>query len=271
MFSARISMLLAAAVWTASSIPGFSEDAPTPPAIASFVAVGTGSPKQSECLPAENPAPCVAVPVFIKGIGEDGAEQRLTVDYLVGADLVDKVREDFGATTPVMLRKIQHSLSVGAKAKVPEVKIACKTALPKVAAKVPYTMNSGVKMPLKVETKVAQLAQATRNRIGKKITITSGTRDAARQAEAMRVKISLGENLLHLYANKSAVNEVLHAYRQAKVSGQGKVGVTNAMAQVIEGQVERGVYLSNHLKQGAVDIRSRDLSHRDKTALLQAV
>ncbi|HEY0867629.1 MAG TPA: hypothetical protein VGE01_09625 [Fimbriimonas sp.] len=269
--AARLTTLLAAAVWSGSTIPSYSEEPAPAPQVSEFLAVGTGSPKESLCGPEQATEPCVAVPVFIKGVAPDGTEQRLTVDYRVGSNLIQSVKADFGETTPVVLRNLKKALEVGAKDPAPAVKVASRTVLPSVAARIPYHLNPGVKMPLGVEAKVAALAHATRERTGKKITITSGTRNAVRQAAAMRTKIALGENLTKLYANKTAVKEVIYAYEQAKAAGYGKEDVTNAMAQVIEQQVDQGVYLSNHLKEGAVDIRTRDLSYREKLAILQTV
>ena len=43
------------------------------------------------------------------------------------------------------------------------------------------------------------------------------------------------------------------------------------MTKVIEGQVKKGIYLSKHLRAGAIDVRSRDMSNKEKEYFKQAI
>lgn len=88
---------------------------------------------------------------------------------------------------------------------------------------------------------------------GKKFYVNSGTRDALRQADAMYVKASGGDRLTD-YKNKKAATEVLAAYRGAKAEGKSRSEITQAMANVIQQQINNKVYISSHLKAGGIDI-----------------
>jgi hypothetical protein len=47
--------------------------------------------------------------------------------------------------------------------------------------------------------------------------------------------------------------------------------VIAAMADVIRLQMERGIFISAHLRAGAVDIRNRDMTPAEKHSFLEAV
>lgn len=43
------------------------------------------------------------------------------------------------------------------------------------------------------------------------------------------------------------------------------------MAQVIERQIQRGCYISRHLRASAADVRSRDMTHRERRIFEEVV
>lgn len=88
---------------------------------------------------------------------------------------------------------------------------------------------------------------------GKRFNVNSGTRDPYRQAEAMYVKYP-GDKTFSEYRNRPAINEILEAIRKAQKAGQSRAQIVKAMGDVIKSQVERGIYISSHLKAGAIDI-----------------
>jgi hypothetical protein len=122
-----------------------------------------------------------------------------------------------------------------------------------------------------VSDKVDAIDDAYFRRTGKHITVTSGTRDATRQAKAMYKMLRLGGDVLRLYRNKEAVREVKRAYDAGRAAGKAPDDVVASMYSVIQRQIARGVYISAHLRAGAVDIRSRDMSSADKKAFAAAV
>jgi hypothetical protein len=133
-----------------------------------------------------------------------------------------------------------------------------------------YTLADGVTLSTDIETKVAEIAADYYASRSKDIVVTSGTRSAASQAEAMYVKLQAGDDILKLYGNKTAAKAVKRAYDDGTAAKQPRAAVVDAMRQVLEGQIAADVYLSKHLKAGAVDVRSRDMTAADKTAFRKA-
>ncbi|MGB8386208.1 MAG: hypothetical protein WCG47_34070 [Dermatophilaceae bacterium] len=103
----------------------------------------------------------------------------------------------------------------------------------------------------------------------KDIHVNSGTRTAAQQADAMYIKLAAGDALAE-YINQLAVADIKKAYNDGVVSGKSAAVITD-MAKVIEAQIASGVYISKHLKAGAVDIRIVGMTTADKAAFKQAV
>jgi hypothetical protein len=87
----------------------------------------------------------------------------------------------------------------------------------------------------------------------------------------MYQKLRQGDNLVRLYRNRRAASEVQMAYTRSRGPTIPRETIVQEMAGVIEGQIEQGVYLSRHLVDGAVDVRSRDLTRRQKRAFRAAV
>jgi len=134
-----------------------------------------------------------------------------------------------------------------------------------------YAVQPGVLLPPLVQQKVALLALAFFRRTGKELVITSGTRDAAQQAEAMHELFRLGADVMGLYRNKPAAREIQRAYQVGSATGRPASVVIAAMAEVIRLQIERGTFISAHLRAGAFDVRNKDMSAADKRAFLEAV
>lgn len=133
----------------------------------------------------------------------------------------------------------------------------------------PYKVLPGVTLPPKIAAKLEKIDRAYARRTREHLVITSGTRDANRQARAMFTKLKLGEDLVQLYRNKAAAREITRAYRTN--SGKPPEQVVAAMAAVIQDQIERGIYISAHLREGAVDVRNRTMSSKEKRAFLESV
>ena len=82
------------------------------------------------------------------------------------------------------------------------------------------------------------------------IVITSGLRTPAGQASVMLSKIRAGEDLYKLYRSQpDLVKEVMDAKSSA-----------SAATAAIQKQVNRGRYLSDHMRGNAVDVRSSNLT-----------
>ena len=116
-----------------------------------------------------------------------------------------------------------------------------------------YTVNPGILMTESLRPRLNQLADTYFRRTGENLHITSGYLPPSRQASAMYdLIVNNGTNYVrNLYANKTAVNEILTAYQNN--SGNRNQAIS-AMTNAISGQVGRGVYISDHLRSRALDV-----------------
>jgi hypothetical protein len=105
----------------------------------------------------------------------------------------------------------------------------------------------------------------------KRLVVTGGTRTPLRQAQLVFEKMKHGDDIVAIYENKAAATELRNAYRDAVAKGLKRKGAIRAMREAIEAQIARGVYVSKHLKSGAVDVRSWDMEGELEKALREAV
>jgi hypothetical protein len=131
-----------------------------------------------------------------------------------------------------------------------------------------FTLKPGVVLPEDIASKVVEVADAYHAATGKKLTITDGVRGVAEQASAIYKKIVAdgATAVKTLYANKTLIQEIIDAYNSAKT----KADRISAMTTTIQNQVDQGQYISKHLIGDAVDIQSRGLTAKQKTALRNA-
>jgi hypothetical protein len=101
--------------------------------------------------------------------------------------------------------------------------------------------------------------------------VTGGTRTPERQAELMLEKLAHGDDLVALYENKAAVTEIRNIYRESAGTRQPKKQLIRAMRDAIVAQMDKGIYISRHLKAGAADVRSRDFKAAQEAAFRAAV
>lgn len=119
----------------------------------------------------------------------------------------------------------------------------------------------------KLERIAARYHKATRRHL----VVTGGTRTPGRQAELMLEKLAHGDDILKVYENKQAATEIRDAYRAAVAAAMPKKKIVRALREVIEAQIARGIYVSKHLRSGAIDVRSRGMSAAEERALRAAV
>ena len=87
----------------------------------------------------------------------------------------------------------------------------------------------------------------------------------------MLEKLRHGDNLLALYEHQAAAAEIVAAYREGTARSQSHKQVLTAMRDTIVRQLAQGVFVSKHLRIGAVDVRSRGLNPSQEQALRAAV
>jgi hypothetical protein len=117
-----------------------------------------------------------------------------------------------------------------------------------------FTLAAGILITASLREKLAVLADEYFKSAGHGLIVTSGYRPPDRQARAMYDKIVReGETKVkNLYRNKTLVEEILNAYRSNKDDPEVAVA---EIQKTIEAQVERGSYISNHLRSNALDVK----------------
>jgi LysM repeat protein len=134
-----------------------------------------------------------------------------------------------------------------------------------------YRIRPGVSLSDDAKAKLNLIGQEYSKRSGGKVfEVTSGTRTPYSQADAMYTKITLRDNFSE-YKNKKAVNEVLDAYKQAKADNKSPQQIKQAMAQTIENQTKQGIYISRHLRGGAIDVSLKGLNEQAFKESVKAV
>jgi peptidoglycan hydrolase-like protein with peptidoglycan-binding domain len=171
----------------------------------------------------------------------------------------------FGGQTEAAVRQFQtdHKLSAGG---VVESK-TFRALFNQIASETPassgvfiardgehFVVASAILMTGDLQGKVANVANRYFAITGNGLIVTSGYRPPDRQAKAMFTKITTeGEtSVRNIYKNKTAIDEILNIYRKNK--GNPTVAIAE-MQRTIEGQIKRGMFISNHLLSNAIDVR----------------
>lgn len=134
-----------------------------------------------------------------------------------------------------------------------------------------YVVKPGVSLSPAIQARLARVADAYFRRTGKVLVVTSGTRDPHKQAAAMHQAMRVGADVMHLYRDKSAARELLTTFHSARAAKKSIAAIDAELAQVIERQIRRGVFISAHLRAGAADVRSRGMSADERRAFLEGV
>ena len=132
-----------------------------------------------------------------------------------------------------------------------------------------YTLQAGVTLTDAIKAKIKTIADAYNKATKKTITVTSGTRTAASQAEAMYVKLEGGDKLT-IYKDQVNAKEIKKSYDDGKAAKKSKADIVKEMTSTIKAQIKKGKYISKHLKAGAVDVRSKDMSDSEKAEFKKA-
>jgi peptidoglycan hydrolase-like protein with peptidoglycan-binding domain len=192
-------------------------------------------------------------------------QTRLVELKLMTQEQVNTGFGTFGGATEAAVKKAQEAAHLAASGVVEAETF--KALFNAVAAPTPnasgvfaatdgehYRVNPGILMTADLRPKLAEVAKQYHAITGNGLIITSGYRPPDRQALAMFRKIvNEGETKVrNLYKNKGAIDEILAAFR--KHPGNPTLAIP-AMQKVIEEQVKRGTFISNHLRSNALDVR----------------
>ncbi len=132
-------------------------------------------------------------------------------------------------------------------------------------------INPWVRMPERVRPTLASIAEAFHERTGKQLRVTSGTRTPEEQAWLMYRKMRSGANIVRIYKATKSAQAIRRAYRRGRSEGLSEDAVIAKMTAVIARQVNRGVYISRHLRAGAVDIGARGMSSEHRAILKRII
>lgn len=207
----------------------------------------------------------VALRLVREGEEEEGRASRRNVR--LDQHFVARLRASYGRCAPPILRRVGTWLE-RLQVEDPELESPRQKLSARALSAVAYRLRSKVVLSLALERRVADLALRFHRRTGRKLIITSGRRDPIDQARAMYVKLRLGARLFKLYRNTAALREVVAAYRKSRRRRLTRRETIAAMAAVVAEQVQRRVFLSEHLKDNAVDLRIRGL-RRGQIRLLE--
>ena len=121
--------------------------------------------------------------------------------------------------------------------------------------------NPGIRISNKIKPIINSLGLEFKKKYHKLITITSGTRSAKEQAGAMYSNFKKEKGTAtqrKKYRNKKLFDEIATAYNKYK--DKTSMLCISAMEKVIKSQIQKKKYISLHLIDSAVDIRTRTLS-----------
>lgn len=134
-----------------------------------------------------------------------------------------------------------------------------------------YALAQGVVLGTDIEWRVAAIASAYHAETGKTIRINSGTRSARSQAAAMHTKFAAGgASETRLYRAREQAQRLFDLFEDGRAAGKNREAVVDDMTSEIEAQMAAGVFISKHLRAGAVDVRSTDMSQREKQIFRKA-
>src|SRR5262249_55804256 len=119
--------------------------------------------------------------------------------------------------------------------------------------------------------KATDIAAAYFKDTGEDLVVTDGGRDATDQAARMFDKLENGEDLTKLYKDQDALKEITDAYDKASDADQSDEQVKQALADVIQRQMDDDVYISRHLEDNAFDVRSKDMTPEQQQSFKVAV
>lgn len=125
-----------------------------------------------------------------------------------------------------------------------------------------FTVEDGVVLSDNARERIGRIADEYFRRTGKNLRVTDGTRTAHDQARQIYNKIQLNDT--GIYRDQTSLAEIRRAYDAGVRAHKSRAQIVNDMAAVIQAQVDRGVYISRHLRAGAVDVSVRGMTAADE-------
>lgn len=231
------------------------------PRFKNVLRINVTAPRAASCYsPTSGHYPCLEVGVVVVFRMNSGREASVSTSYKLEGDVLSAMKKDFGPASPTAIRSLEPALNIGALDPNPAIRNQVNDVLRQAGTTRNYEVGSDITLPFPIESKISLIADEHRRMTGKSLVITSGTRTPESQADAMYVKLQLGDDLTRLYRDQSLVSQIKSAYDTAVASGKTPEQTKAAMADTIRSQVAAQKFISKHLRGGAVDIRSRTMT-----------
>jgi hypothetical protein len=170
------------------------------------------------------------------------------------------IRRDQTRRLTAMEAALPNATAAAATATAPAPRPEARTETVAGADPARFTSNAGVRLTPAVVGQTNALHDAIREQTGFALHVTSGRRGPDRQAAAMYD--NLADNSSPRYRNQAAFNEVRDAYVGGRSEGLGRAAIVERMSTVLQSQVDRGVLISRHMSDRAVDIRMPPVASR---------
>ncbi len=121
-----------------------------------------------------------------------------------------------------------------------------------------YLLGEGVILSAAIKLKIGQIADRYFKATGEDIVITSGRRTFLQQAEEMYDN-RLRRGRFGNFKAKRMIAILEDIFKQGTNDQKTKTEITQEMSQIISIFAKRGIFISKHIIDGAVDVRSRDM------------
>lgn len=192
---------------------------------------------------------------------ETGERFRLSSGSLAGGGFANIARgalgrEPSGREVQAVIRRDQNRRVTAMAGALP----TAGTTTPPVGGETPaqgeparFPSNRGLDITAGTVARTNALYDSVLAETGHALHVTSGRRGPERQAAAMYDNFA--DNSSPTYRNRAAFNEVRAAYISGREAGLGRAAIVDRMADVLQAQVDRGVFISRHMSDRAIDIR----------------
>jgi hypothetical protein len=117
-----------------------------------------------------------------------------------------------------------------------------------------FHYRGGLDLSEPVIAKANALSDSIRSATKYSIVVTSGRRDEHRQAEAMYNNYVEGDP--PRYGNHTAERAVHRAFDRGRKASMARGQIISDMTEVLKAQTSRGIFLSPHMRSGAIDIHT---------------
>jgi len=119
-----------------------------------------------------------------------------------------------------------------------------------------YSLKSGVILPATIEQQVSLIADIYYLATSKDIVVTSGRRSYLDQATEMYDN-HIRRGFFGRYKAREIIDILEDIFKRGRANTKSKFAIVQEMEKVISAYAKRGIYISKHIIDGAVDVQSK--------------